>query len=189
MGKSELARLDAGEIEYVVDEPEQGRKGRQQTRHITMSRAMHGHHGTLPDFDAGDGSGPQPLFPAMPPPDDPLRTAGLGRPIVLFAGALPAGMGEVLAAGLIPTVVDRAGAEAAAGAAAADRPARVYVKVDMGLGRLGVPADEAEAFLAGLAELPGLEVEGLYTHLPFAGWGDFSSRADSDGSLPTFTDS
>ena len=38
----------------------------------------------------------------------------------------------------------------------------------MGLGRLGVPADEAEDFLAALAALPGLRVEGLYTHLPFA---------------------
>ena len=59
-----------------VNEPEQGLKGRQQLSHISMSRAMHGVHGTLPDFDAGDGNGPQPLFPAMPPPDDPIRTAG-----------------------------------------------------------------------------------------------------------------
>ena len=57
-----------------VDEPEQGLKGRQQTSHISMSRAMHGVHGTLPDFDSGNG--PEPLFPPMPPPDDPLRTAG-----------------------------------------------------------------------------------------------------------------
>lgn len=57
-----------------VDEPEQGVKGRQQLNHISMSRAMHGVHGSLPDFDAGNG--PAPLFPAMPPPNDPLRLAG-----------------------------------------------------------------------------------------------------------------
>ncbi|MFC1773587.1 cytochrome C [Pseudomonadota bacterium] len=45
-----------------VDEPEQALKGRQQNSHISMSRAMHGHHGSLPDFNA------QPLFPPMPPP-------------------------------------------------------------------------------------------------------------------------
>jgi hypothetical protein len=49
-----------------VDEPEQGPNGRQQTRHISMSSAMHGFHGTLPDYDHGNG--PQPLFPAMPAP-------------------------------------------------------------------------------------------------------------------------
>ena len=57
-----------------VNEPEQGLKGRQQVGHISMSRAMHGVHGSLPDFDSGNG--PEPLFPPMPPPDDPLRTAG-----------------------------------------------------------------------------------------------------------------
>ena len=48
--------------EGPVDEPEQGPNGRQQTRHITMSRAMHGHHGDLPDFES------QELFPDMPDP-------------------------------------------------------------------------------------------------------------------------
>ncbi|MDY6993813.1 MAG: hypothetical protein SVR94_14590, partial [Pseudomonadota bacterium] len=45
-----------------VDEPEQGEQGRQQTRHISMSRAMHGHHGQFTE-----------LFPPMPPPDAPAR--------------------------------------------------------------------------------------------------------------------
>jgi hypothetical protein len=52
-----------------VDEPEQFKTGRQQTHHITMSRAMHAHHGSLPDFMGS------PLFPDMPPADDPLRMA------------------------------------------------------------------------------------------------------------------
>ncbi len=45
------------------DEPEQGANGRQQTRHVTMSRAMHGHHGRL--YFNGE-----PLFPEMPAPVD-----------------------------------------------------------------------------------------------------------------------
>ncbi len=45
-----------------VDEPEQGLRGRQQTHHVSMSRAMHQHHGTLPPFEGRD------LFPAMPGP-------------------------------------------------------------------------------------------------------------------------
>ena len=55
-----------------VDEPEQGVNGRQQTRHITMSSAMHRHHGAL-QYDQGDGKGLQPLFPAMPEPNTPER--------------------------------------------------------------------------------------------------------------------
>jgi hypothetical protein len=64
-----------------VNEPEQGLNGRQQVSHISMSRAMHGVHGALPDFDAGNGS--EPLFPVMPAPDDPMRTAG-ATPINAF---------------------------------------------------------------------------------------------------------
>lgn len=45
-----------------VDEPEQGLLGRQQTYHISMSRAMHGHHGALPPFNG------EQLFPTMPGP-------------------------------------------------------------------------------------------------------------------------
>jgi len=45
-----------------VDEPEQGISGRQQSYHISMSRAMHGHHGELPAFNGKE------LFPAMPGP-------------------------------------------------------------------------------------------------------------------------
>jgi alanine racemase len=97
-----------------------------------------------------------------------IRAADLRSPIVMFAGALPEGLAELIGSGLIPTVVDRAGAEAAAAAGRAGTPAEVHVKVDMGLGRLGVAADEVEDFLAALAKRPGLRVAGLYTHLPFA---------------------
>ena len=41
----------------------------EQTQHITMSRAMHGHHG---DLVAKSGSGAT-LFPDMPAPNDPIR--------------------------------------------------------------------------------------------------------------------
>ncbi len=42
----------------------------EQTQHISMSRAMHKHHGDLTGKLAGAA-----LFPSMPAPDDPLRNA------------------------------------------------------------------------------------------------------------------
>jgi alanine racemase len=42
---------------------------------------------------------------------------------------------------------------------------RVWVKVDTGLGRLGVPADEAAAFIEGLARDTPLDVAGVYSTL------------------------
>ena len=96
-----------------------------------------------------------------------LRSEGLRTPVVMFAGALPAGMADLVGAGLVPTVVDRAGAEAAARAAPPGETVPVYVKVNAGLGRLGVPLEATEDFLLDLAAIRGLEVRGLYTHLPF----------------------
>lgn len=59
-----------------IDEPEQGQFGRQQTRHVSMSRAMHYSHGNLPDFMG------EPLFPAMPAPDDVNRTTELVKNVL-----------------------------------------------------------------------------------------------------------
>ena len=49
-----------------------------------------------------------------------MRSEGLRTPVVMFAGALPEGMADLVGAGLVPTIVDRAGAEAAARAAAGE---------------------------------------------------------------------
>ncbi len=123
-------------------------------------------HGAAPVARALDGEGLAAFMTGSFDEACRLRAEGLRTPVVMFAGALPEGMADLVGAGLVPTIVDRAGAEAAARAAAGE-PAPVYVKVNAGLGRLGVPLEEAEGFLAGLAAMPGLEVQGLYTHLPF----------------------
>lgn len=54
-----------------VDEPEQGETGRQQTRHISMSRAMHNHHGQFTE-----------LFSPMLSPDDPQRTPEVAQQLL-----------------------------------------------------------------------------------------------------------
>jgi len=100
-----------------------------------------------------------------------IRAAGVQARILLFGGYLPAEIPELLRHGLTPTLYDRAGAEAVS--AAATEPTAVYVKVDAGLGRLGVPVAEAEALIADIANLPHLHIEGIYSHLPF---GDAAGR-------------
>ena len=139
-------------------------------------------HGALPVARALDGEGLVAFMTGSFDEACRLRAERLRTPVVMFAGALPAGMGDLVGAGLVPTLVDRAGAEAAARAAPPGEGARaappgervpVYVKVNAGLGRLGVPLDAAEGFLGELAAMRRLEVRGLYTHLPF---GDAHAR-------------
>lgn len=95
-----------------------------------------------------------------------LRKAGVATRIVLFGGYLPDAIPDLAAHDLIPTVYDAAGVAAAA-QAARQRPLPVYVKVDAGLGRLGVPLSKAKALVQSMRGVPGLRVEGVYTHLPF----------------------
>jgi alanine racemase len=92
-----------------------------------------------------------------------IRAAGIDAEIVLFGGYTPDQIPALVGAGFVPTVVDLAGAAAAASAGAA-----VYVKVDAGLGRLGVPVGVARDVIREMVAMPGLTVAGIYTHLPFA---------------------
>ena len=98
-----------------------------------------------------------------------LRQAGIRAPILVL-GYTPAWQArDVLRHDLTATVFDLDVARAFSRAALAlDRPAHVHVKVDTGMGRLGVFPDQALAFIRTLRELPGLVVEGIFTHLSVA---------------------
>ena len=97
-----------------------------------------------------------------------IRGAGVDLPIMMFGGALPEAAPLLLEHDLMPTVYDRAGARAVSGAAAAaGRTVSMYVKVDAGLGRLGVPLPDALEYIRELQRLPNVRVEGVYTHLSF----------------------
>jgi alanine racemase len=101
-----------------------------------------------------------------------IRDAGIDARILLFGGYLPRDIPELLRYGPTPTIYDSAGAQAVS--AAATTPAPIYVKVDAGLGRLGIPIEDAEETVRDIAALPRIVVEGVYTHLPF---GNAAGRA------------
>lgn len=110
-----------------------------------------------------------------------MRDAGIRTPILIFGSFLPRDVPYLLAYDLIPTVYNMKAAEAVSRAARAPSP--VYVKVDCGLGRLGVALDDAAGFVRRIASLPNLQVAGLYTHIPFS---DDASRARTEARLPGF---
>lgn len=96
------------------------------------------------------------------------RRQGVSLPILVFPNSLPATAAHVIAHRLIPTITDLDEAHAYAGAAR--EAIEVFVKVDAGLERLGVPAEQAVKVITAIAELPGLRLGGVCTHLhPSAG--------------------
>jgi len=94
-----------------------------------------------------------------------LRAAGVQAPIILFGGYLPGDIPDLLRHDLIPTIYDQKGLAAAASCGQSAAP--VVVKVDSGLGRLGVPLTEAGPLIRAIACTRGVRVAGIYTHLPF----------------------
>ncbi|MEJ2207865.1 MAG: alanine racemase [Anaerolineae bacterium] len=98
-----------------------------------------------------------------------LRQAGIAAPILIL-GFVPAWQArEVVLNDLTATVFDLDVAGALSRAARElGRVVRVHVKVDTGMGRLGLLPDQATAFVRALQPLPHLEVEGIFTHFSVA---------------------
>ncbi len=93
-----------------------------------------------------------------------LRAAGVGGHILTFGPVGEQWIEPLTSAGCALTVADRASAAAAAGART---QARVHIKVDTGMTRLGVAPDELDGLLRAI-DPSRVTVEGLYTHLACA---------------------
>lgn len=103
-----------------------------------------------------------------------LREAGCKAPILCLGGVQRTGAQEALARGLTPVVFDEGDAERME--AVATGPVPVHLKVDTGMGRLGVPMSQLGGFLDRFARYRHLVVEGLMTHF-----------AESEAMDPTYT--
>ena len=96
-----------------------------------------------------------------------LREAGLSLPILKLGPTFPWEMKAAVEAGLTLAICSREEAEALAEAVCeANRPASVHLKVDTGMGRVGVSPAEAPGLARFIVGLPGVVLEGVFTHLP-----------------------
>ena len=98
-----------------------------------------------------------------------LRKAGIKTPILLFETTLAEQAKDIIDYRLTPTVCTHELA-AALNHYAQKRKCVVdiHVKVDTGMGRLGVWHEEALGFIKKLSRLRNLRVQGIYTHFPAA---------------------
>lgn len=93
-----------------------------------------------------------------------LRAHNIGAPILVLGGLFENQIDHYLAHDVQMTVYDhRLAGIISRRAQALGRAAPVHVKIDTGMGRVGV-AHEPAAFLENLARLPGISVQGIYTH-------------------------
>lgn len=98
-----------------------------------------------------------------------LRREGLTAPIHLLGMPSPGQAEAVVAGGFSCAVCAVEVAEALSAAAVRlGRPARVQLKIDTGMGRLGLLPAEVPAFRRFLESLPGIQLLGAFTHFASA---------------------
>src|SRR6266496_5906178 len=106
---------------------------------------------------------------ALPEEGLELRNAGITEPILCLAGFWGGQATLCIERKLVP-VVHRLDMIEAFDRAARERDivADVHVKIDTGMGRLGVRFDEVVAFATALKSFPNIRVDGLMTHFAAA---------------------
>lgn len=116
-----------------------------------------------------------------------LRRSGIAKPILVLGGFWPGQEGSLLDLSLTPVVFRVDQARSFAGAARKHGSvARIHVKIDTGMGRIGFRADEADQMAAELAAIDGVEVEGIMTH--FASADDLKARDFTNQQISVFSD-
>lgn len=118
-----------------------------------------------------------------------LRHAGIDAP-VLVLGYTPGWQArDALRADVSLAVFDLHTARSLSHAAVAlERRVRLHLKVDTGMHRLGVSVEETPGVLRALRELPGVEVEGLFTHFARADDTSEEGRAATDRQVARFAE-
>lgn len=99
-----------------------------------------------------------------------LRLAGIDVPILVLGFTDPRRAREILTYKITQTVYSRDLAQALSDAAAAMTcDARIHIKVDTGMGRVGFLAGyQAVKEITWIRALPGIVIEGMYTHFATA---------------------
>jgi alanine racemase len=98
-----------------------------------------------------------------------LRAAEISQPILLLGGLYMSDPAHLIEYRLTPSISSTMRLDTYAECARRyGRPIEIHLKVDSGLGRLGLPLDRVAAFVHRYRELEGLQMKGLFTHLASA---------------------
>ena len=98
-----------------------------------------------------------------------LTALGVDKDVQILSSILPDEIPAMVEAGVTLPVIDLATAALISREAVKQRrTAKVHVKLDTGMGRLGIPVADAPRVVREVKVLPGLDIEGVFSHFPMA---------------------
>jgi alanine racemase len=144
-------------------------------------------HGAQKVSQAALQAGATCLAVSLPEEAIELRAAGITVPILSLGLVLPEQANLILNNNLIATIstMDSINALAAVAQEHFSR-IQVFLKVDSGMGRIGINLDQIADFLEAINKRPSLELIGIFTHLATA---DACSKTYADTQLDRFRNS
>ena len=102
-------------------------------------------------------------------PHEAAQLLPLGKRVHILSAILPDEIPGMVRAGVVLPVTDLETARLiSASAAEQNRVAAVHLKIDTGMGRLGILEHGAADVVRAVALLPNLRLEGIFTHFPIA---------------------
>jgi alanine racemase len=123
-------------------------------------------HGLIPAGRAAAAAGVAWLGVARIEEALALRQGGIGLPVLVMGLCMPDWVSEAISHNISLTVHHpQVALDYAAQARAAGGILNVHAKIDSGMGRLGVFAEEGGPFIHLISQADGLRLEGLFTHM------------------------
>lgn len=102
-----------------------------------------------------------------------LRDHGIRAPILILGHVLPQEVKSAIDRDITLTICGTELLDAIRKAATRGRQARVHIKIDTGMGRIGVWHEEAMHVIKNLVQEKSVVIEGIYTHFSSVGRDDF----------------
>lgn len=157
-------------------------KGRlnKDTKLMVIVKADAYGHGAVPVAKALDEDGIDAYGVAIIEEAVELREAGIEKPILVLGYTPKEQYGLVISFGITQTVFQYEMAEALSQEAVEQgKTAKIHIKIDTGMSRIGYPdTKESVREIKKMAALPGIEVEGLFSHFARADEQDKSSTVE-----------
>jgi alanine racemase len=141
-------------------------------------------HGAVATAQALEKAGVRFLGVALVEEGVELRNAGVKAPILVLGGSYEGGYDAIVSHGLTPTVFRAEHLHRLSEAASRQgRTVEAHLKVDTGMGRIGIQPGELDAFLETWRTVPNVRLEGLLSHFANA---DLADRSMTDAQVKQY---